>query len=262
MFTKIHELHADMCPPSTIRGLFTLRQQLHSLIIINSGITDLSKILSPVEKKYLKKLNPLILPGTRMNLPEKYLWSNLTTLTLSNCGIAKIDQALHFFPAVKYLDLSHNSISHIIHLQDCISLKHINLSHNRIRVLSNLERVLGSVTRINVSHNEIESLDGIDKIYSLERFNAAHNVLDDFSEVQHLCRLPCLESLVLSDNPLADHVEYRLKVFHEFIQDGGVMMGNRSFPALDGKLLAPHEQKKLRCARVLLTFYILCICLF
>jgi hypothetical protein len=106
--------------------------------------------------------------------------------------------------------------------------------------------VLGSVTRINVSHNEIESLDGIDKIYSLERFNAAHNVLDDFSEVQHLCKLPCLEALTLSDNPLADHVEYRLKVFQEFILDGGVMMGNRAFPALDGRPLTQIENKKLR----------------
>lgn len=153
---------------------------------------------------------------------------------------------MHFFPNIKYLDLSRNSIQHIIHLQDCISLKYINLSHNRIRVLSNLERVLGSVTRLNVSHNEIESLDGIDKIYSLERINASHNMLDDFAEVQHVCRLPCLESLVLSDNPISDHVEYRLKVFMEFIQDGGVMMGNRSFPALDGRNLAPAENKKLR----------------
>ncbi len=246
MFTKVIELSVDMCPPSTITALFALRHQLVTLNIINSGITDLSKILSPVEKKYLNKLHPLILPGSRITVPEKYLWSNLTTLKLSNCGIAKIDQSLHFFSAVKYLDLSHNSISHIIHLQDCISLKHVNLSHNRIRVLSNLERVLGSVTRINVSHNEIESLDGIDKIYSLERLDASHNVLDDFVEVQHLCKLPCLESLVLGDNPLADHVEYRLKVFNEFIQEGGVMMGNRSFPALDGKMIAPHEQKKLR----------------
>lgn len=246
IFEKTGEFSVDMCPPSTIRGLFAIRKQLTVLSIVNSGITDLVKVLSPVEKKYLVKLNPLILPGSRVNIPDNYLWSNLVTLKLSNCGIAKIDQSLHFFPNIKYLDLSRNSIQHIIHLQDCISLKYINLSHNRIRVLSNLERVLGSVTRLNVSHNEIESLDGIDKIYSLERINASHNLLDDFAEVQHVCRLPCLESLVLSDNPIADHVEYRLKVFMEFIQDGGVMMGNRSFPALDGRTLAPAENKKLR----------------
>lgn len=246
IFTRATELFVDMCPPSTIKDLFGVRNQLSVLSIINSGITHLWKILTPVSRKLLSKLNPLILPGTRLNIPEGLLWSKLITLKLSNCGIAKIDQSLHFFPSVKYLDLSHNSISHIIHLQDCISLKHVNLSHNRIRVLSNLERVMGSVTRINVSHNEIESLDGIDKIYSLERFNATHNLLDDFAEVQHLCKLPCLESLSLADNPVADHLEYRLKVFLEFIHDGGVMVGNRAFPALDGKLISEIENKKLR----------------
>jgi Leucine-rich repeat (LRR) protein len=246
MFSALNELNLDMCPPSTIRGIYSHRQRLNILSIKNSGITDLAKVLAPLQRKELRKYSPMIFNDIHVSAPAEFVWSKLVVLKLSNCGICKLDESLHFFPLLQYLDLSHNSISFIIHLQDCISLKYLNLSHNRIRVLSNLERVIGSVTRLDVSHNEIESLDGIGKIYSLERISVANNYVSDYQELTHLSRLPNLEAIDLSENPLTEHPKYRLKVYTQLILEGTILQSNRKFPTLDGQVFRKREARKLR----------------
>jgi len=238
IYAGVETISLDSCPPSTVSGLFNLRATLQTLKIVNSGITDLSKSLAPFTRKDLHKLSPMIFPDSVSSIPPKYLWSNLLHLQLSNCGLANLDESLHFFPCVQHLDLSHNTISHIIHLQDCIALRILDLSHNRIRVLSNLERVLGSVTHLSLAHNEIESLDGIDKIYSLEKLDAANNLINDFAEVRNLCRLPNLEGVRLRGNPVSEGKHYRLKVFSEFIHT----MHNKEYPSLDGKNMSRKEK--------------------
>ena len=247
IFSNLQVLRLDMCPPSTIKGIYSMRNALQSLVVTNSGITTLSKSLAPFKKKILHQLSPMIFPGEVFTIPPQYLWSNLTTLKLSNCGITKIDESLHFFPSIEYLDLSHNTITHVIHLQDCIDLKFLNLSHNRIRVLSNLERVIGSVTMLNLAHNDIESLDGLDRILSLEKLDVANNHINDYAEIDHLCRMPNLEAVRLAGNPLAisqpSHGHYRMRVFRSFIQDGRVMRGTRPFPVLDGEPMSIKEKQ-------------------
>jgi Leucine-rich repeat (LRR) protein len=179
-------------------------------------------------------------------IPYEYCWNYILSLTLSNCGLVKIDDSLHYFPNLIDLDVSHNFISHIVHLQDCIALENINLSHNRIRILSNLERTIGSIKNLNLSYNEIESLDGIEKIYSLERINLSNNFMNDINEIQYLSRLPCLIAMVLGNNPIAEFKHYRLRVFRELIKVGSLMSGNRPFPELDRQGISKKELKKLR----------------
>jgi Leucine-rich repeat (LRR) protein len=179
-------------------------------------------------------------------IPYEYCWNSILSLTLSNCGLVKIDDSLHYFPNLIDLDISHNFISHIVHLQDCIALENINLSHNRIRILSNLERTIGSIKNLNLSYNEIESLDGIEKIYSLERINLSNNFMNDLNEIQYLSRLPCLIAMILGNNPIAELKHYRLRVFRELIKVGSLMSGNRPFPELDRQGITKKELKKLR----------------
>ena len=135
IYSALDDLHIHMVPPSTIDGIVSIRNQLKRLRITNSGIVDLSTVLIPdgIDKKSVRRLSPLILPGLPCSVPSKYNWQKLISLQLVNCGITNIDQSLHFFPSLVELDLSHNSIAHLIHLQDCISLKYLNISHNRLR---------------------------------------------------------------------------------------------------------------------------------
>ena len=244
---NLQVLKLDLCPPSTVKGIYNLRNVLQTLVVTNSGITHMSRTLAPFKKRIMRQLSPMIFPDTTFNIPPQFLWSNLLTLKLSNCGISKIDESMHFFPSIEHLDLSHNTISHVIHLHDCIDLKFVNFSYNRIRVLSNLERVIGSVTIINLAHNEVESLDGLDRILSLEKLDLSYNKINDYAEVEVLCRLPNLEAVHLEGNPLAasqpTRGHYRIRVFRSFIAEGSVMSGDRPFPVLDNVPMTLKERR-------------------
>lgn len=246
-YCALEELILEDCPPSLAIDLYLLRKCLFKIKIVQSGITCLADVLAPVKRSIRQSLSPMILTDTTiLSLPKKYYWRNVSSLTLSNCGLSRVDEALHFFPALTYLNLSHNAITHITHLQDCIALQTLDLSHNKIRVLSNLERVLGKLKVLILNSNEIESIDGIDKIYSLETLDIANNFLSDVNEIQHLCRLPCLEIIVLIGNPLCEKKHYRLRVYREFLKVGSIMSGNRQFPVVDGREIRKKELKKLR----------------
>lgn len=245
-FTQLQELYLEECPPSTLFQLTSLRKRLVKLSMFKCGITGLADVLTPVKKSLRQSLPPMILTETAISIPEKYCWKHVTSLVLINCGLGRIDEALHFFPHLQYLNLSHNIITHITHLQDCIALQVLDISYNRISVLSNLERVLGKIRELRLSHNEIQSLDGLDKIYSLESIDLSDNKISDMNEIQHLCRLPCLETILVANNPLTEKSHYRLRIYREFVKVGSVMSGNRPFPEVDGRKIRKKELKKLR----------------
>lgn len=250
IFPSLTHLILEMVPPSTLLGLFELRKQIEVLEVVNSGITDLSKVLAKgADDKFLvQTFMPMVLPGyeqpgmrTRGSssapgsalassssteaVIESLCWPRVQLLRLRNCGIARIDQSLHLFPNAATIDLSFNDISHVTHLHDCGALVELDISHNRIRVLSNLDRVLGNIISLDLSNNIIQSLDGLGKLYSLQNLDVGDNQIDDPCEVAHLARLPCLEQLVLAGNPISEHAAYRMQVYVQLYPRG---------PGLDG----------------------------
>ena len=149
IFANLQELHLDMCPLSTVEDIYVLKDRLRFLYITNTGVPDLQQGLLPIASKHIRKLAPMILaPSVKrensLTQPDLH-WGKLEMLRTINCGITCIDQTLHFMPKLTMLDMSFNDITHIVHLQDCSLLSTINLSHNRVRVLSNLSRVLGNL---------------------------------------------------------------------------------------------------------------------
>lgn len=145
-FQNLEVLWLDQCPPSTIQSLYSLKNKLIKIYVYNSGITSLTSHFAPISRKLLNTLKPMVLINNpTKNIGNKYNWTQLKSLVLSNCGINYMDECFHFFPLLEVLDLSYNNIMHVVHLQDCYSLISLNLSHNRIRVLSNLDRVLGKI---------------------------------------------------------------------------------------------------------------------
>jgi len=247
IYQSLHEFYLTQCPPSTIQNFSSLQTSLIKLTIVNSGITDLGEIFIPSAAEPMrKKLPPYIKPSHSASISSKYCWNRLIYLSLSNCGLVSMDESFHFFPSLIELDISHNDIQTITHLQDCIALESINASHNRIVSLFHLERTIGHVKRMNLSHNDILSLEGLDKVYSLEDINIAHNKVEDFQQIQYLSRLPNLESILLINNPIAERRHYRLKVYREFVRVGAMMTGNRDFPELDKAPIARSELHKLR----------------
>lgn len=270
MFHSLIELYINRCPDSTILGLFKLRFQLTRLEVINSGIFNLSELLGPEFWDKSISCHPMMLPIETVPVPDTLKWNLLVNLRLSNCGIARLDKAMHLFPNLEQLDVSYNDIAHVIHLQDCPVLSVLNISHNRIRVLSNLSRVIKNISVLNLSNNKVESLDGLEYLELLERYSApfrclyctcfktftgdnlyaagrldlSFNLIDDFHEVGHLVRLRVLSSVVLDGNLIALRKNYRLHVFTKFL-DGTVLSG-RELPLLDGEIVTDEEAYAMR----------------
>ena len=172
-------------------------------------------------------------PGNSRAAPDADdSWSGVELLKLRNCGISRLDRALHLFPSCSHIDLSGNDITHIVHLHDCRNLTSLDVSNNRVRVLSNLDRVLGNVITLRLGGNRIVSLDGLGKLYSVETLDLSSNLIDDLCEVSHLARLPCLESVTLTGNPLCSVAPsasaYRLNVFST-LATGTVAIGRPPF---------------------------------
>jgi Leucine-rich repeat (LRR) protein len=289
-FTSLNELILNRVPPSTVEDIYSFRQRIHRLEVINSGIPELRKFLAPIKRKYWAHFKPMhigISPSLHHVFPEykddsehpsrsqsidkngalvttgddeadaylKNCWLELTHLRLCNCGIARLDPSLHFLPHLKMLDLSHNDLSHVIHLHDCPNLTMLNLAHNRIRVLSNLSLVVGGIQRLNLSHNEISMLDGIENLRHLTKLDLSHNLIDDIGEVDHLVGLEELQELFLSGNPLAasrhtagvstaQEQHYRCEVFGCFMHDCSIQQ--RPLPLLDGTEMSVDEELKIK----------------
>lgn len=112
---------------------------------------------------------------------------------------------------------------------------------------------IGNVKVLDLSLNSIVSLDGIDRLYSLQQVNLSSNLINDFQEISYLSKLPCLESIDLSNNPFSLNMTrqtYRLQVFTQFIKEadngikgGGALDAYRPIPKLDGEDMTAEENE-------------------
>lgn len=268
IFPNLIELKLDMCPLSTVGGLYKMKHQLQSLEIMNCGICDLSSALIPFisDTSIISALKPALSVTEAVGFYAKsqgsvtkfskfrsdlqfdniYEWNKLSTLKLINCGLSCLDESLHMFPSLTSLDLSKNTISYIVHLQDCLALRYLNISRNRIKNISHISRVLVNITVLNLSFNQIETLDGIDRLIYLEKIDLSNNLIEEFSEIRYLNKLSSLDSVVLMDNPLSKHPQYRLMVYNEFASEGSLISSKSSLPQLDGLAMTSCEYKSLR----------------
>jgi len=67
-----------------------------------------------------------------------------------------------------------------------------------------------------MSQNIVECLQAFHKLYSLVVLNLSCNRVAVVEQVKHISFLPCLESLILTGNPVASTVDYRVKALSYF----------------------------------------------
>ena len=284
-FFSLEYLQLENCPASTIIGSFSeYREQLKMLDISNSQGFNLSRLFLPWKRDNSPIDFPPITLSHEKSVPNiTQCWLSLKSLRVSNCGLTKLDLSLHFLPAVSEIDFSHNSITDIVHFQDCSRLNILDLSYNNISVLSNISRVLGNISSLYISHNQIQSLHGIDKLYSLRTLDVSNNLIDDFNELKYLTKLPCLEFLHLIGNPISlpkvpktsnmngvkeiigtrktennisnsvriitspiAIVFYRRLVFKYLSLDGNILGAGRALPILDHYPISNAQRQSLR----------------
>ena len=290
-FERLTGIHLFRCPPSAIRDFFDLRSQLITIKMFYSGIGKLYTIFLPMYGSHKKlqyflssssaaaasitsveqffstlrpelgmeysnvtdsnDFNPRSLSNNVASLFSMFNWSLVTSLTLTHCGLTSLDLSLHFFPAVEYINLSHNYLKKIAHLQNCTRLKSLNLSHNRIESLLSFHLTLGNIATLNIANNKINSLEGIDRLLSLERVDARNNCISKYHDVRYLALLPCLEVIYLENNPLPKsippfHYSYRTQFYYELLTQHNYATSTRTLPTLDGINMSADERAALR----------------
>lgn len=137
-------------------------------------------------------------------------------MDLSNNSITEVDDAIKLVPNIEVLILNQNKISNIGDLSFLTKLTNLYISNNLLNSCDNLHLKLGNIKLINFSQNSITSLQGFEKLYSLESLDLSCNKICDVTELKYIGKLPCLENLIMTANPVATIVDYRIKVLEHF----------------------------------------------
>lgn len=222
-FKAVDTLFLAALPVANIYSVGPLRDNLISLTAHHCRLERISHMLlcDDVHK------DPL-------SVSEPQTWKKLSCVNLSNNEISEIDASVKLMPRVEQLFLNNNRLSSLDNLTLLPHLAQLHLSANCFSTLENLHCKIGNVVHLDLSENCITSLEGFSKLYSLETLNVASNQVSDLDQVKHISNLPCLENLVLTGNPLAIVVDYRVKVLEQF--------GNRaSSICLDNEISAQKE---------------------
>ncbi|XP_034245419.1 nischarin [Thrips palmi] len=205
-FKAVDSLYITNLPVANIYGVGLLRENLISLSAHHCRLERISHVLlcDDVHKEASSASEP------------QQAWKKMTCVNLSNNEISEIDASVKLMPRVEQLFLNNNRLSSLDNLTLLPHLAQLHLSGNCFSSLNELHRKIGNVVHLDLSENQIVSLEGFSKLYSLETLNLASNQISDLDQVKHICNLPCLENVVLTGNPLAIVVDYRVKVLEQF----------------------------------------------
>ena len=98
----------------------------------------------------------------------------------------------------------------IENLETLMKLTILDLSNNGLTAPTFLS--LGNISILNISGNQISSLKPIGRLLGLMTLNASNNQVEDIDEAAHLNRLPMLTEVDLSENPIAQKLDYRTQI--------------------------------------------------
>ncbi len=178
---------------SCLSGLPTVRRRLECLLI--SGCPDLCSGTSLAS-----------LPGDGAS-SRPVVWDRLERLSLRRCRLARLDPAVLFaVPNLVLLDLSSNLLEEISGgLSDLVSLRSLDLSFNRLRLLPALP-ASSSLRVLRVSCNRLSSLgDGVtaSSCSGLVELDVSFNLLQGHRVLAPVSLLSRLRRLRTEGNPMA-----------------------------------------------------------
>ncbi|KAI8511597.1 hypothetical protein Bbelb_106970 [Branchiostoma belcheri] len=206
MFKCLQQVQINQCNARLVTGLDSLKKSLATLGV-HQSTTTIKDVLIPAassitqwksEEETQDYLLSTVVP----------VWGVITTADFSHNQIKHIDESLKLIPKVEFLSLSHNVISTLDHLQHLSCLTHLDLSHNHLTTVEALHTKIGNIKTLNLAGNKLETLEGLSKLYSL--------VTLDVSDMKHIGTLPCIESVLLTGNPVTMVTDYRTKVLATF----------------------------------------------
>nr|VZI46989.1 unnamed protein product [Spirometra erinaceieuropaei] len=224
------------CVSRNITDISLLEKYVHLRIVILSGnyITDLTPLSGMRTLMYLKADHNRVAEGGQVKPLDHLQFFDLSYNKLTNT-----DGFSH--RSLKHLVLNHNTILSLrgefsppLNHQKLPSLQTLEVRGNKltttegltylskvatlyaaanmIKSLENISYMTGLV-RLHLRDNHIKKLDWFNSdLVNLEYLNLRGNEVKRFREVRKLAVLPALKYLVLSDNPISEHEEYRAVV--------------------------------------------------
>ncbi|XP_032893178.1 nischarin isoform X2 [Amblyraja radiata] len=214
IFKSVHQIEISNCEAEQIIGLPSLKNTLATMTVAFST-ASMKDILVPEASEF----EHWEVEGMASEHPVAAFiprWNILTTLDMSHNQVSNIDESVRLIPKVEFLDLSYNEITVMENLQHLYNLIHLDLSFNKLTLLQGVHTKLGNIKTLNLSGNQLESLTGLNKLYSLVNLDLSTNKVSQIEEIKNIGSLPCLEKVVLINNPLSIIPDYRTKVLAQF----------------------------------------------
>lgn len=173
---------------------------LRSLSIQNYNVSGLEHLSA------LTRLETLEFVGCRFDNTEMLSvivsLPNLTSLTLSDCGLSTVAD-LAGMQKLQYLDLSSNGgLRDLSVLSDMVTLKELYLQHNAVISVEQLS-TLTNLEKLDISYNAINTLYKLNNCAKLRTLNADGNQLIDADGIKNL---GVLESISLNYNRITNVV--------------------------------------------------------
>uniref|UniRef100_A0A8C0H7S9 Nischarin n=1 Tax=Chelonoidis abingdonii TaxID=106734 RepID=A0A8C0H7S9_CHEAB len=214
IFKSLHQIEINHCGANLIKGLTSSKHTLTTMSVRFSA-SSMKEILVPEASEF----DQWVPEGALSSFPVTAViptWKTLTTLDMSHNRISQIDDSVKLIPKIEFLELSHNDVSLVENLQHLYNLIHLDLSYNKLMSLKGVHTKLGNIKTLNLAGNLLERLCGLNKLYSLVNLDLSSNKIDQIDEIRNIGSLPCLEKVVLSNNPLSIIPDYRTKVLAQF----------------------------------------------
>lgn len=193
IFEVCDELIIKHCSSSQIVGLNRLKGTL-KVLEINGVVSSMATLFGPKSA----------------NIDTDVPWAALTRLNIINADIKQIDDSINLLPNLENLNLSGNELSDEINLDRLLRLTILDLSNNKIESIDNL--YVGNISILNLSQNRIKHLSKLSRLLGLVSLNLNSNNIRDIDEVCALNKLPMLQSVDLTDNPITSEPDYRSQI--------------------------------------------------
>ncbi|KAH0505962.1 Leucine-rich repeat-containing protein 48 [Microtus ochrogaster] len=142
---------------------------------------------------------------------EGILFKDVLSLQLDFQNILRIDN-LWQFENLQKLQLNNNIIERIEGLENLTHLVWLDLSFNNIEAIEGLDTLV-NLEDLSLSNNRISKMDSLDALVKLQVLSLGNNQISNIMNVIYLRRFPCLRTLSLSGNPIAEAEEYKMFIY-------------------------------------------------
>ncbi|KAL6048379.1 hypothetical protein STEG23_000072 [Scotinomys teguina] len=142
---------------------------------------------------------------------EGILFKDVLSLQLDFQNILRIDN-LWQFENLQKLQLNNNIIERIEGLENLTHLIWLDLSFNNIEAIEGLDTLV-NLEDLSLSNNRISKIDSLDALVKLQVLSLGNNQISNIMNVIYLRRFPCLRTLSLSGNAIAEAEEYKMFIY-------------------------------------------------